>query len=291
MSDIKHCFRSRFVNGSLMQFDYSQLEVRVLAFLSGDEVLKRDLADGVDLHCMAGQFLSAIPYEELRRKYLAGDAAATSIRKQAKACAFLTQYGGGAGALASGTGLNIERCRHFLKQYYLRYSGVKLWQDKVMELVKKHSTPSKIIIKGQQARMSRINSRTSRRYTFYEQEAPAFLKSRGVNLSFSPTQAKNYPVQGLATGDIVPMMLGRLNRFLWEHYPQVVLVNTIHDSVILDIPRDVRQLQIASDVRALLESAPAVLHQVFGVRFDVALPVDIEVGKDWGNLVTLTMLR
>ncbi|WP_201773228.1 hypothetical protein, partial [Vibrio cholerae] len=55
---------------------------------------------------------------------------------------------------------------------------------------------------------------TGRIFTFYEYDAPDFLRKRGQMTSFSPTQCKNYPTQSFATGDIVPMMLGHIYKLL-----------------------------------------------------------------------------
>ena len=59
---------------------------------------------------------------------------------------------------------------------------------------------------------------------------------------FSPTQLKNYPVQGFATGDIVPEVLGRLRRVLTEKglSDKVLLVNTVHDSVLFDVDKKIK---------------------------------------------------
>ena len=136
------------------------------------------------------------------------------------------------------------------------------------------------MVGGMSAGSSMITSPTGRRYTFVEQAAPAWM---GKKLSFSPTQMKNFKVQGFATGDIVPMMLGRVNRMLKKEFPEVCLINTTHDSLMLDVPADT-DINLVSQTKELMESAPAVLEEVFDIDFDMKLPVDVEMGPTWGEL-------
>lgn len=285
MSDIKDCFYSRFENGKLVQFDYSQLEVICLAFLSGDDQLKLDLKSGIDMHSMSAAFLTGAAYGDIKKWVDAGDPSWTKARKDAKACSFLIQYGGGAGAMSRGTGLSLHQCKTFIANYYKRYKRVEGWQKEKQGEVKKKRYKSHKMKNGYQLGMSHLNSLTGRRYVFTEQIAPEFLRTRGVMTSFSPTQIKNYPVQGFATGDIVPMMLGILNRWMKKHKLQSVLVNTIHDSIILDMTEEEVMVGMIDEVAGILERAPEFLKSVFGIEFDMQLLIDVEYGDTWGSMV------
>ena len=284
MSRIKHCFPSRFKKGVLLQFDYSQLEVVCLAYLSQDRMLMTDLKNGVDMHCMSTEFLTGTPYGHVLAKYKAGDPEITERRKFAKRCGFLVQYGGGAGALHNNTGLPRSQCVMFIDNYYRRYEEVKIWQDAVRRAVENAAQPNGETTGGHAVLASELGSVTGRLYSFKQQLAPEFMRNKGFALTFSPTQMKNYPVQGLATGDIVPMMVGKLNRWLKKHHPEVLLVNTIHDSVILDVPPEVVLSNLVRYVKSLLETAPAMMKEVFNVEFNMELRVDVEAGPTWGEL-------
>ena len=283
MSTIKECFTSRFEGGSLVQFDYSQLEVICLAFLTGDYNLYEDLVSGVDMHIRSASFMLGQSYESIKKAHVRGEAWALEARQTAKPLGFLVQYGGAAGLMAKQTGLSKKQCSTFIKGYYDRYHMVARWQDEVAADVEANAELSTVMIGNSQARMSCINSITGRRYTFVEQKAPVW-SSRPT--SFSPTQMKNFKIQGFATGDVVPLMLGRLNRWIYAECldNKVKIVNTTHDSVMLDVHPDCHLSTLVKKVSRLLESAPQVLDEVFGIEFDLPLKVDAEVGPNWGAL-------
>ena len=101
--------------------------------------------------------------------------------------------------------------------------------------------------------------------------------------SFSPTEVKNYPVQGGATGDIVPMVLGKLYRVLRNNTTlrdRCLLINTVHDSVVFDIHNDVLELAI-SVIKVTMESAPEYIKQTFGFNFPLPLKVGMSYGPNW----------
>jgi DNA polymerase I-like protein with 3'-5' exonuclease and polymerase domains len=102
------------------------------------------------------------------------------------------------------------------------------------------------------------------------------------DLSFSPTELKNWPIQGFATGDVVPMMVGILLRKLEEANlsSSALLVMTVHDSVVLDVPNDL-VYDTAALAKKTLEDAPMYMKQYFGIDFPCKLGVGVEVGTNW----------
>jgi DNA polymerase I-like protein with 3'-5' exonuclease and polymerase domains len=131
---------------------------------------------------------------------------------------------------------------------------------------------------------------TGRAFAFREEEAPEWLQRRGTYTSFSPTAIKNYPSQGFATGDIVPMCVGELYYALKsspELRNKALLVNTVHDSVLLDVHDSV--LAKAQDaVETCFRSAPALLMKHFGIHFSLPLNVSSSAGKNWAEMKELT---
>lgn len=101
-------------------------------------------------------------------------------------------------------------------------------------------------------------------------------------LTFSPTELKNWPIQGFATGDVVPMMVGILLNNLEKHgfTDKAKLVMTVHDSVVLDVPTDMLYT-VASVAKKTLESAPAYLKSIFNIDFPCKLGVGVEAGNNW----------
>ena len=280
MSKIREYFTSRWDTGYIAEYDFSQLEVIALAHLSQDKNLIADIKAGVDMHCQSASFLYNVDYSDIYHAYKAGDEKWTKRRKISKAPGFLIQYGGGAKAMAKATGLSEGQCKGFIDNYYKRYTGVKAFQEAVMKEVKKsrEMKGNSRTEAGLPSGTGMYVSETGRRYSFKEYDG--FHN----DTSFSPTQMKNYPVQGFATGDIVPMVLGKLYRVLKNDSvlsDECLLINTVHDSVVFDV-KDEGVLRYADRIiRQTMEDAPRYLKETFGIDFDLELPVDGEAGRNW----------
>ncbi len=269
MSNIKEHFTSRFSNGWLLEADYSQLEINALAVLSADPQLKSDLRKGIDLH-------------SLRAQELFGKGFTPEQRRIAKALSFQLQYGSGPANMARTNGVPIEVAKKFIKNYYSRYPYVKEYQENLLRTVaRSRVSTSKKTPAGYPAGKSILVSCTGRRYTFVESD-DKYGKAGDTN--FSATQVKNWQVQGFATGDIVPMMVGKLYRALKNNRSfddKVLLINTIHDSIILDCYDHMYAADARDLVKEVLSSAPEELFLRFGVRFDLPLNVDTKTGRNW----------
>ena len=274
MSDIKKFFTSRWEDGYIVECDFSQLEVAVLAYLSQDPQLMKDLKEGVDIHSINAQHLFGKNFTDKQRKI-------------AKSLSFQLQYGAGAKSMAESNSIDIKIAKQFIETYYSRYKEVKNWQDDIAERVKRNRSPSKKrTAANRPAGMSRIDSETGRVYTFTEYDAPDFMRDRGVDTSFSPTQMKNYPVQGLATGDIVPMIVGELLDVIKDDSSlasRALLVNTVHDSIVLDVQAEVLEEAIETTIK-VMESAPKLLRKNFGIDFNMPLPAEASYGRNWGEM-------
>lgn len=285
MSEIKRFFTSRFgQHGFIVEADFSQLEVIGLAFLSGDEQLRADILSGKDRHCINAEFLYGKPYDLIKHAVDQGDEEWVLKRKKAKAPGFLIQYGGGAEAMSKQTGLSKEQCQEFIENYYRRYTGVKQWQDDIADEVKSRRVITDELTEGGQPRgVGWHVSITGRKYVFKEYDAPDFLKRRGTMTSFSPTQMKNYPVQGFATGDIVPLVLGEVcERFYQDRAlaEKALLINTVHDSILLDVHKDILY-EACKTLKETMEEAPKLIEGTFGLKFDLPLEVGVSYGKNW----------
>ena len=220
---IKKIFTSRFPGGKLIEVDFKQLEIYGLAILSGDPQLLSDLKMGVDIH------------DALYRS-MYGRGPSEAERKAFKARTFQLIYGAGSKAIAEQAKIDIAEAKNFIEVFYDRYPRVKNWHFESYNWVDEHGT-HKI---GTSEDLSGVRtciwrSLTGRKYSFKEYETTfAYAKRK---YSFSPTEIKNYPVQGFCTGDIVPMMLGKILIHLRSNYDlnRVKMVNTIHDSILFDV--------------------------------------------------------
>lgn len=287
MANIKECFMSRFDDGYIMEADFSQLEVIGVAYLSQDKNMYEDILNGVDSHSQSASWLNDYSYEEIREGYLAGDEFFSNMRKKAKGPRFELQYGAGAKSIAENNGISKDAAQAFIDNYYGRYQTLKEWQDGNIRTVEQSRAPTdRKTASGVPLGTGVLKSITGREYRFYEFDAPEFLVRRGQLTSFSPTQIKNYPSQGFATGDVVPLVLGRLYRELKKDdslRDRCLLINTVHDSVIFDCDSSVLDMA-AHKVRDIMQSAPEMLKDRFGLDFDLPLNVDVEYGRNWSDI-------
>jgi DNA polymerase I-like protein with 3'-5' exonuclease and polymerase domains len=284
MSDIRKYFESRYVGGKLVELDFSQLEIYVLAHLSGDKQLKADLLSGDDLHNISATMLYGTGFTPKQRRI-------------AKTLSFQLQYGAGAKSMADTNGIPLSTAKKFIENYYNRYPKVKEFQDNMIETIEMgRQLSSYKTNKGYPAGISKIYSQTGRAYTFIEQDLPDFmttpkggyLASKGRKLvGFSPTQAKNYFVQGCATGDIMPMVLGKLMREVIQN-GDVDIVCTVHDSVVFDCFNEGVARPWAKKAKEIMELAPTYYEETFGVKFDLPLHASVEMGDNWHEMKELT---
>ena len=287
--NIKKCFVSRWGNdGYIVEADFSQLEVIGAAEISGDPMMRKDILDGIDSHSQSAAWLNPeYSYEDIRGGYLDGDVFFTKLRKNAKAPRFELQYGAGATSIAENNKISIEAAQGFIDRYYQRYSVLKDFQDRVMATVQKSRVPTgEHTPRGNPQGIGTYISQTGRIYAFLEQDAPSFLQRKGVLTSFSPTQCKNYPIQGFATGDIVPEVVGRLMRRLQVSYKlreKCLMINTVHDSIIFDVHKS--ELNLACrQIKTIMEDAPVWMKQRFGIEITLPMNVDVEYGTNWYEL-------
>lgn len=292
MASIKECFRSRWGDdGYIVEADFSQLEVIGAAVVSGDLMMKKDILDGIDSHSQSASWLNTkYTYEEILAGYKAEDPFFVKMRKNAKGPRFELQYGAGATSIARNNDLPIEVAQGFIDSYYARYSRLREFQKEVYEEVNKVLVPSgRRTESGMPLMQGQWVSPTGRIYVFQEEEAPAWLvKKTGKCGSISPTQIANYPMQGFATGDIVPEVLGQLTKNLIASnmYGICLPINTVHDSILFDV-RAEHVENVGKMIKATMESAPALVKKRFGVEIDLPLKVDVEYGRSWDAMTKL----
>ena len=279
MSEIKKVFISRFGDdGVIVEADWSQLEVYALAFLSGDKQLKQDLIDGIDIHSMNAANLKGENYGSFLLRVQRNESDALKSRKLAKALSFQLQYGAGPITMAVKNKCSEKLAKDFIRAYFTRYPGVKTYHEMLQSSVKvlrKASTAR--TPKGLPAGVSKWVSKTGRIYTFYEQD-----DWKG-GTSFSPTQVKNYPIQGFATGDIVPMVVGYVQEQLWKEQlaEDALLINTIHDSIVLDVKKEVLPNVVYLLKECMENGAIRLLKSYFNIDFDLPLKATVKYGPNW----------
>jgi DNA polymerase I-like protein with 3'-5' exonuclease and polymerase domains len=262
----------------LVEFDFKQLEVCALAHLTEDAQLIADVTNGVDLHYETGKTVFG---------WRSPSDMDDKTRRGVKGVNFGLIYGGSAGGLALTTGFDKSTVERLIAAFYARYPGVKAWQERNMETVKRlrvyrgdERTPL-----GYPSGKSLLKTETGRMYCFSEYDAPDWLKKKGVHTSFSPTQVKNYPVQGFGTADIVPITLAVLYDYQCNGVlGSAKLINTVHDSFLFLCHKSEVNNLVDVVTGPVIEQVVRVLKDVLGVELKVPLRMDYKVGVNWKDM-------
>lgn len=245
--------------GRYVQVDFKQLEIVELANLSKDPTLVGDILHGRDIHNELHKMLYKRPLDP-------------KDRKEFKRRSFLLIYGGGPQAIADQCGISLTDAKDFVNTFFKRYPVVREWQQSMILTVTNGRFVGKLRENGYPVAESYWTSGSGRMYHFRE-----YKNKYGV-YSFSPTQVKNYPVQGGATGDKVPLFLGTIFQRLAGM--KSVMVNTTHDSVLFDCPVD----EVDAVIRLCHDTADEMQDMwknIFGEELSCPLRVEAEVGTDW----------
>ena len=282
---VKRMFVSRFgSDGCMVEIDYSQLEVIVQAVLSHDDNLARDIRQGVDFHLKRLSAATGADYTVLVDKHRNGDAVVGSERTRIKGFTFQRAYGAGAEAIALSTGMSVDKVKELIAAEEKLYPKLHAFNERVMREVRRNPKYLKHIdVDGYPTPVNYNQwvAETGTIYTFEQRKAPEFMREKGEYVSFSPTETKNYPVQGEA-GLIVQAMLGSLYRWFIindNFNDKAFLVNTVHDCVWIDCHRSIIPT-VVNGACQILEAVGIKFKQDFNLDIRVPFKVEAEIGPN-----------
>lgn len=282
MPSIKECIVSRHTGGVILELDVKQLEIVAAAHLSQDKVMLVDIVGGLDLHCMALANWKGLDYSSVVKDYRDGDTHIAASRRMAKVISFQLLYGATVNGIMRTFKLPKKEAQAFVDGYYGRYLGLKAWQEYNINKVGALGILTGTTGDGEPTYTSKLKSATGRVFTFSATDEGRYKKAL-----FSPTKIKNYPVQGFATGDLFQLLLGKMYRRIRREWPngEVLMVNTVHDSIIFDIKDRTSIMHIGSILREEAEKTGEYLLESLGVDLSpLKIEVDIEYGPDWAHL-------
>lgn len=265
---IKRSYISRFKHGKLVEMDFSQLEMVGLAIVSEDVQLMKDIKDGVDTHS-----------ELYRAMY--GVFPTKDQRKAFKPLTFGLVYGAGAKTLAEQGSCSVADAKKFIEVFYNRYKGVKRWHDSMLTLAEANkSLTTKHTLKGFPMHAYLHRMPTGRMYVFNEYD-----NEWKKNPSFSPTELKNWPIQGFSTGDIVPHMVGYIVNLIYSCAldDSIIPIMTVHDSILFDW--DGSDDRAVTKIQRVLNDTSLMIEAYYGIKMPVDLKVGVSTGPNWGDMV------
>jgi len=180
------------------------------------------------------------------------DAGQPISRQDAKAHTFAPLYG------ASGFGRTEAEAAYY-KQFTTKYKGISEWHKRLA---------TEILNTG------RIKTPSGREFTW-----PDVQRRRNGSVTFF-TQIKNYPVQSFATADIVPISLIYIDKLLEKNSMQSCVVNTVHDSIVIDVhPNETDK--VIRIVKATNDNLINIINSKWNIDFNVPLLLEAKIGDNW----------
>lgn len=229
---------------SLISADYSQIELRVLAHITGDEGLKEAFEKGEDIHTKTACAILNLKKNEVTEEH----------RRIAKAVNYGLVYGLSDYGLSSGLGIPLERAQSFIEEYLSSYPKVEEWRAKILETAKEDGLVRTIL--------GRIRPLPG-----------LFSKNRNV-VEATQRAAINAPIQGSAA-DIMKRAMVLIAQRLKEDDLEGGMIIQVHDELVLEI-EDRKLKQVAELVKTTMENP-------LDKKLDVPLEVSIGVGKSWAS--------
>jgi len=244
-NEFKRCFEAK-KGYEFVSFDYSQVELRVLASLSGDPKMIDAFKKGVDIHKLTASQVNNVPLEKVTPE----------MRNLAKTLNFGVVYGMGFIAFAKSSGLSVAESKKFIAEYFSDFKEIKKWQERVKAEARKNCF------------VSNLNGR--RRWLLNIVSGYQFLASQAER------EAINMPVQSLAA-DILKISMVKVAEYLKEkgwYGESVKPLLTIHDELLFEVKSDIIK-KVKADIADIMENA---------FKLSVPLKVPVKAGKNWGEM-------
>ena len=201
-------FRRMFVPAEgcvLVDADYSQIELRLLAHIAGDETMRNAFRDGEDIHTVTASQVFGVPVELVSKQ----------MRSHAKAVNFGIVYGISAFSLAQDIGVPMSEAKAYIESYLSRFSGIHRYMTEVVEQAKERGY---------------VETLMHRRRAL-----PELTASNFATRSFGERVALNMPIQGTAA-DIIKLAMVRVDERLRREGLQGRLILQVHDELIVECP-------------------------------------------------------
>jgi DNA polymerase-1 len=226
----------------LLTADYSQIELRILASITGEPSLVEAFKRKDDIHTITASSLFGVPAEQVTRDQ----------RRLAKTVVYAVLYGQSAFGLAQVTGMTNAEAAEFIKRYHETFPSIKGYVEKTLH----------------QARtQGYVNTLYGRKRFIPEMHSLSHVERQALE-----REAINMPIQG-SNADLIKIAMLRLQQALQERHMRTRMILQVHDELVFEVP--VEELELARHlVRSIMESVGE------GV-VKVPIIVEIKVGKSW----------
>ena len=233
----------------LAALDYSQIELRVAAFLSEDETFIRIFKNGEDVHTAVAASVFDVPQSDVTKE----------MRRKAKVINFGILYGMGVNALKTNLGTDRKEAQEFYNTYFERFTGLSQY----LEEAKQDAT-----------RKGYTETLFGRRRYFPGLKSPLpYIRAQAERMAI------NAPIQGTATADIVKMAMVEVNKYIENKDAHMLL--QVHDELVFEIQKGKEQ-EIVPKIKEIMET-------VLSKKETKGVPIvaNAETGDNWGDMKEL----
>ena len=221
-------FRRMFVPAGgcvLVDADYSQIELRLLAHIADDEAMKQAFLTGEDIHTVTAAQVFGVPSDQVTKQ----------MRSHAKAVNFGIVYGISAFSLAQDIGVPVYEAKEYIETYFERFPGIRRYMDEVVAQAKERGY---------------VETLMHRRRAL-----PELTASNFNTRSFGERVARNMPIQGTAA-DVIKLAMVRVDERLHKENLKAKLILQVHDELIVECPEEEKE----TVARLLTEEMEGAVH-------------------------------
>ncbi len=239
--EIRKAFVAQRPGWVLLSADYSQIELRIMAYMSGDEALSAAFKAGHDIHAATAAALFDVPLESVTPE----------MRRAAKIVNFGIMYGLQPFGLAQRLGLSKTEARHIIEQYFERYPGIRRYIEQTIERAR---------------RLGYVETLCGRRRYF-----PTITSKNATVRAAAERAAINAPIQGTAA-DMIKRAMIAIHRRLKQERLQTMMILQVHDELLFEVP-EAELPTVEELVRTEMQHALPL--------GEIPIVVEIGIGHNW----------
>lgn len=239
---IRRAFIAQQSSWKIFSADYSQIELRIMAHISGDDALRSAFRQGKDIHTATAAALFGVPESDV-------DA---TMRRTAKTVNFGIMYGLGEFGLAQRLGIPRREAKKIIESYFARYPGIAAYIEQTLEFARQHGY---------------VETLLGRRRYFRD------ISSKNANIRAAAERAAiNMPIQGTAA-DMIKRAMIAIHAAMEQRRMRSMMILQVHDELVFEVPPDEHEA-IAEIVPYYMEHAlplgdvPIVVNTAFGTSWE-----------------------
>ncbi len=231
----------------LLSLDYSQIELRIAAHLSGDPGMTHAFQNNLDIHTATAAAINKVPLEEVTK----------DMRRAAKATNFGLLYGQGARGLSETAGISYAEAKAFIEKYFAEFTSIKAYIDNTVKQARETGYVETMF--GRKRYLPEMNS------------SIAMVRKSAERM------AVNTPLQGTAA-DIIKLAMIEVDKMLASEYDgQVKMIMQVHDELVFELPEKM-VAELAAKLKVIMEGV---------AKLSVPLTVEAKAGENWEEMKSI----